>query len=85
MTAERVLSSSDVLTPSYPSTSSQTHKALIAYTRCTEMLENEEDQKRLEQVSLLLAEQAKVIQDELLGYALYWGRGRGHVQGRDRA
>ncbi|SHK93625.1 hypothetical protein SAMN05443507_1286 [Alicyclobacillus tolerans] len=48
------------------------------------MLENEEDQKRLEQVSLLLAEQAKVIQDELLGYALYWGRGRGHMQGRDR-
>ncbi|MFX4303344.1 hypothetical protein ACOJUR_13965 [Alicyclobacillus tolerans] len=75
MTAERVLSSSDVLTPSYPSTSSQTHKALIAYTRYAEMLENEEDQKRLEQVSLLLAE-AKVIQDELLGYALYWGRGR---------
>ncbi|MDP9729926.1 hypothetical protein J2S04_002903, partial [Alicyclobacillus tengchongensis] len=31
----------------------QTHKALIAYTRCAEMLENEEDQKRLEQVSLL--------------------------------
>ncbi|QRF24938.1 hypothetical protein FY534_14285 (plasmid) [Alicyclobacillus sp. TC] len=85
MTAEQALSSSDVLTPSYPSTSSQTHKALIAYTRCAEMLENEEDQKRLEQVSLLLAEQAKVIQDELLGYALYWGRGRGHVQGRDRA
>ncbi|MDP9729912.1 hypothetical protein [Alicyclobacillus tolerans] len=75
MTAEQALSSSDVLTPSYPSTSSQTHKALIAYTRCAEMLENEEDQKRLEQVSLLLAE-AKVIQGELLGYALYGGRGR---------
>jgi len=28
-----------------------------------------------------LATQAKTLQDHLLGYALYWGRGRGDAKG----
>jgi hypothetical protein len=58
----------------------QTHRALMAYSRCLDVLEDEEERERFEQVCVDLATQAKTLQDHLLGYALYWGRGRGDLR-----